>query len=174
MIRLIQLAGLISLFLSVLTGCATNIGLPQTRSEFVKMYKPGGLFRSAEHVTVNRPVKAVVADTTEYANKCLKVRITNRPNYQYKEVGGTTTYIPKIGAGQNGMTTLSVQEKYNDRDESGVPPGGMFSLVAEIRAAGSNKTQVDIYHAGRGKIADFLKLWIEGNKDRCPSLERGW
>lgn len=173
MIRFIQMAGLISLFLSVLTGCATNIGLPQTRNEFVSMYKSGGLFRNAEHVTVNRPVKAVVADVTEYANKCLKVRVTTRPSYQYKEAGGSTTYIPKIGAGQNGMTALSVQEKYDDREQSGMPPGGMFTLVAEIRAAG-NKTQVDIYHAARGKIADPLKQWIEGDKDRCPSFERGW
>jgi len=164
------MAGLISGFLSIFAGCASNIGMPQTREEFVTAYKSGGLFRSAEHVAVNRPAKAVVADVTEYAKKCLNVRVTRGPSYQYKEAGGSTTYHTKIEATPNGATALSVQEKYNDRDQSGAPPGGIFTLVAEIRAAGSNKTQVNIYHASRGKIADPLKQWIEGDKRLCPSL----
>jgi hypothetical protein len=167
-------ACLMAAFLPLFAGCATNIGVPQTRDEFVTMYKPGGLFRNVEHVTVNRPGKAVVADVKEYAKKCLTVRVTSGPNYRLKEVGGSTTYHPKIETARKDVTTLSVQEEYNDRAQSGVPKGGIFTLVAEIGSAGKNKTRVDIYHAGRGKIADPLKEWIDGDKHSCPSLERGW
>ena len=67
-----------------------------------------------------------------------------------------------------------MQEEYNDRAMSGAPPGGLFTLVAEISSAGKGKTQLDIYHAGKGKIADKLKDWAEGDKQYCPNLRRGW
>lgn len=169
-----QIAGLTSFLTLILVGCATNIGVPQTREEFVSAYKSGGMFRNAEHVTVNRAAKLVIADASEYANKCLKVRVAYGPSYKYKQAGGSTTYAPRIETTRSGATALSVQEQYNDRAQSGAPPGGIYTLVAEFRAAGNNKTQVDIYHASRGKIADPLKQWIQGDKRSCPSLERGW
>ncbi len=168
MIRLLRLIGLISIVLPVLTGCV--IGAINTREEFVAAMKSGGPFKNVEQTTVNRPFKTVVADVTEYSNKCLNVRVTRRPSYQYKEAGGSTTYLPKIETTRNGVTALSVQEKYNDRDQSGAPPGGFFTLVAEMQAVGNNKTQVDIYHNSRGKIADPLKQWIAGDKRLCPSF----
>lgn len=155
-------------------GCATNIGMPQTRDEFVTLYKPGGMFRNAEHVTVSRPFKSVVADVTEYANKCLNVRETHGPSYRYKEAGGSTTYRPRMETIKGGAISLSLQEKYNDRDDSGAPPGGIYTLVAEMRAISGSKTQLDIYHAARGKVADTLKQWAEGDSRTCPSFERGW
>lgn len=166
--------GFVILTAIVCAGCAANIGLPQTRDEFVAMYKPGGMFRNAEHVTVSRPFKSVVADVTEYAKKCLNVRETHAPSYQYKEAGGSTTYRPKIESIKGGGVSLSLQEKYNDRVDSGAPPGGIFILVAEMRAIGGSKTQLDIYHASRGKAADSLKQWAEGDSRICPSFERGW
>ncbi|MBI1921318.1 MAG: hypothetical protein HYS23_09600 [Geobacter sp.] len=174
MFRLIRNAGLILISLQVFTGCATYIGVPQTRDEFVTMCKPGGLFRSAEHVTVKRPVKAVVADVKEYAKKCLDVTVTNPPNYMLKETGGTTTYRPKIEATRDGTTALSLQEDYHVKFKSGEPPGGLFTLVAELSTAGKNSTQVDIYHTSRDKVADSLKQWIDGDKGSCPSFKRGW
>jgi len=168
MIRTLRLAGSMLILFPVLTACV--IGAINTREEFVAAMKTGGPFKNVEQVTVNRPMKAVVADVSEYANKCLKVRTTRAASYQYKEVGGTTTYLPKIETTRTGATALSVQEKYNDRDQSGAPPGGFFSLVAEIRSAGTNKTQVDIYHNSRSKIADPLKQWIAGDKRLCPAF----
>ena len=168
MIRLLRLVGLMSIFLPVFTGCV--VGAINTRDEFVAAMKSGGPFKNAQQIIVNRPVKTVVADVTEYANKCLNVRATRGPSYQYKEAGGSTTYHPKIDATRGGVTALSVQEQYNDRAQGGAPPGGFFTLVAEIRAAGNNKTQVDIYHNSRSKIADPLKQWIAGDKRLCPSF----
>ncbi len=169
--HLARAGALAPLFLLVLGGCAANIGAPQNRDAFVEMVKPGGLFRSAEHVTVNRPYKAVVADVKEFSGKCLDVRVTRPPNYRYKEVGGSTTYHPKVETPRKGTTTLSVQEEYgNPRANSGAPPGGIFVLVAEIRADGGNRTQVDIYHLSRGEIAGQLKRWAEGGKGQCPSF----
>ena len=171
MIHLLQRISLMSIFLLVLAGCV--VGAINTREEFVAAMKTGGPFKNAEQITVNRASRTVVADVTEYANKCLNVRATSGPSYKYKEAGGSTTYLPKIETTRDGMTALSVQEKYNDRDQSGAPLGGFFSLVAEIRAAGNNKTVADIYHNSRRKIADPLKQWIAGDKRFCPSLERG-
>ena len=170
--HLIRKAFLLSLFLPLFAGCA--IGVPQTRDEFVTMYKPGGIFRNAEHYTINRPAKAVVADVKEFSRKCLTIRVVDSPNYSLKEAGGSTTYRPKIETIHKSTTSLAVQEEYNDRAMSGAPPGGLFTLVAEISSAGKGKTQLDIYHAGKGKIADKLKDWAEGDKQYCPNLRRGW
>lgn len=160
------------LCLAMLTGCAANIGAPQTRAEFVKMVKPGGLFRSSEQKIVNRPFKTVVNDLREYADKCLDVRTTRAPNYAMKEAGGSTRYNPKFQMiGQN-KAALSLQELYNDpksHANSGAPPGGIFVMVAEMQPRG-NQTQLDIYHLSRGRVADFLKDWAEGDKSRCPRL----
>jgi len=46
----------------------------------------------------------------------------------------------------------------------------MFTMVAEIRAAGKNQTQVNIYHLSRAFMADPLKRWIESGKRECPAL----
>jgi predicted secreted protein len=156
----------------VLAGCATqHIGMPQSRDEFTSGIKAGGLFRNTDQITVSRPVKNVVADVTEYADKCLNVRTTRAPDYRIKEAGGSTTYRPKIQTAQNGVTTLSVQEEYNNRQHPGVPLGGMFTLTAEIQAAANGKTQVNLYYImGKGSVADSLKRWADGDKQRCPSL----
>ena len=170
MIRFLRLVVLMSIFLPVLTSCV--IGAINTRDEFVAAMKSGGPFKNVEQTIVNRPVKTVVADMTEYANKCLNVRATSGLSYRYKSAGGSTTYLARIETMQSGAAALSVQEKYNDRDQPGAPPGGFFVLVAEIRATGNNKTQADIYHNSRSNIANPLKKWIAGDRHLCPSLER--
>ncbi|MHB8123186.1 MAG: hypothetical protein ACYDG4_13635 [Desulfuromonadaceae bacterium] len=156
----------------IFAGCA--IGVPQNRQEFVTMYKDARVFGKAEHFTINRPSKAVFTDIKEFSRKCLNVRVVNPPNYSLREAGGSTTFrtkVEKIGAN---VTTLSLQEEYNDKPMPGAPQEGLFTLVAEIRPAGKGKTELDIYHARRGKIADPLKQWAEGDKCPCPSLNRGW
>lgn len=160
------------LLLTTLTGCA--IGVPQNRGEFVDMYKDAHVFGKAEHATINRPAKAVAADIKEFSQKCLNIRVVNPPNFSLHEAGGSTTFRPKIEKVGDDRTALSLQEEYNDRPMSGAPQDGLYTLVAEIRAAGKNKTEIDIYHARRGKIADPLKQWAEGDRCPCPSLNRGW
>lgn len=153
-------------------GCA--IGVPQNRDEFVAMYKDAHVFGSAEHVTVNRPAKAVVRDVQEFSRKCLSVRVVDPPNYFLQESGGSTTFRPKVEPVGNGMTALSLQEEYNDKPMPGAPQDGLYTLVAEIRPMGKHRTELDIYHARRGKIADPLKQWADGDRCACPSLNRGW
>lgn len=173
MIRPVRVVSFMLILLAVLSGCATGTGRPQTRGDFVSAMKSGRLFTNVEKVVANRPVKAVVADVTDYAKRCLNVRATSGPSYQYKSAGGSTTYHPKIESIRNGAVALSVQEEYNDRPQSGAPPGGIFVVVAEIHGAGNNKTRVDIYYlSSRGKIVDPLKQWINGDKRQCPSLKR--
>src|SRR4051812_41962723 len=114
---------LLCLFLPVFAGCA--IGVPQTREEFVTTYKSGGIFCNAEHIAVNRPVKAVIADVKEFSKKCLNVRVTDPPNYALRESGGSTTYRAKVETVGTNTTTLSVQEEYNDRAMRGAPQDGL-------------------------------------------------
>lgn len=158
--------------LPLLAGCA--IGVPQNRQEFVTMYKDATVFGKAEHVVIRRPAKAVAADLKAYAQKCLNIRVVDPPNYALKEAGGSTTFRPKVETVSKDMTALSLQEEYDDKHMPGTPRDGLFTLVAEIRPAGKSKTELDIYHARRGKIADPLKQWAEGDKCACPSLNRGW
>ena len=172
MIRLMQKLSITSIVFTALAGCATNIGAPQTSAEFVSGMKAGGMFRNAEVFAVNRPVRTVVADMTEYANKCISVRTSHGPSYTAKQAATSTTYLPKIATSTNGVTTFSVQEQYNEQPQSGAPQGGMFTFVAEIRSAGNNKTQLDVYYlTSRGNIAKWLKRWSEGDKQTCPSLD---
>jgi len=159
---------------TAVSGCASmNVGQPQTKDEFVSAMKEGGVFRNTENLSISRPFKSVVADVGEYAEKCLQVRSVAGPSYQYKSAGGSTTYRPKLEQQKGSGATLTVQEQYNDREQGGMPKGGLFVLVAEIRAAHGSQTDVNVYYvSGRGKIVDHLKEWATGDKRFCPSLER--
>lgn len=166
----LQRALLIGVALAGLAGCASyNIGLPQSREEFVKVYKDGGLFRNAEHYTINRPKSAVVADMNQFATKCLNVKVTTTIRQGYTTDRGTTTYHPRMVEAKGGITSLTVQETYRDKPEVGHPPGGLFSLVADMSARGG-QTQLDIYHAMRTPIAKSVKDWADGNKASCPKF----
>jgi hypothetical protein len=153
--------------MTALTGCLSST-LPQTRDEFVQIYKQGGAFRDTQRYTVNRPVDSVAADISKYAERCLNTSVVNRQIRN--EARSATTYRPKMGTTRGGVKTLSVQKSFNGRNVAGAPPGGMFSLVAEFRPAG-RKTKIDVYHAGEGSIAEWLKKWAEGDTTRCPSLQ---
>ncbi len=169
MIRLTIVAALMQILL--LAGCVTHIGAPQTRKEFVEKVKPGGIGRKAEHMTVNRPFKAVLNDIKGYADKCLDVRVSRSGSYNVKEVGGTTTYHPKIVTTGNQSASLSVQEEYgNKRANSGAPAGGLYVVVTELRADGDNKTQVDIYHLLKGELVKPMKEWLLSDKQPCPKF----
>lgn len=154
---------------SGLLGCVTNVGLPQTREEFVETYKDGGLFRNAEHYSINRPKAKVVADLRQFADKCLNIKVTTTIRQGYMTDRSTTTYHPKIVEAKNGVTSLTVQETYRDKPEQGHPPGGMYALVADVSGSGS-QSKLDVYHAGRTPIAKSVKDWAEGNKASCPKF----
>lgn len=158
----------IAILTLTLAGCASPyIGQPQTREKFVADMRDGGMFRNSEHFTVNRPLKTVVAETREYASKCLDVRVTRKLP---REAVSSTTYRPQVTPVPDGATSLVVQEMYGDKEAGGMPPGGLFVFVAEMRAQG-NTTAVDAYYVtGRGKILDALKQWTEGRKGGCPAF----
>ena len=131
--------------------------------------KEGGLFRNSEQIAVKRPLKAVVADVREYASKCLEVEVSRRLK---REAASSTSYRPKMTPEANGVVWLSVQELYNGKPSTGAPPGGLYSFAAELRAEGKNATRVDAYYlTGRGRMASWLKPWLEGKKDRCPAFD---
>ena len=163
------------LILTVVAGCTTASHYPHTRGEFVSTYGEGGLFNSAEHFTVDRETKSVIADVKNYAKKCLDIRVNLKRAGRYKteKYGAPSTAPPvtfntKVETARDGSTYLSVQEF--GLNIKGEPPGGLFTLVAEIRAAGKNKTKVDLYHIARPFIANPLKQWVRGDEYACPAL----
>ncbi len=169
MFRLAIPAAMISLFF--LAGCVSQIAAPQTRDEFVEMVKPGGITRKVEHLTIERPFKAVLNDVKGYADKCLDVRVYHRGSYEYKETAGSTTYHPKVAMTGSKSAALSVQEEYSSKHaNSGAPPGGVFVMVTEIRSAGEGKTQVDIYHILKGELVKPMKEWITSSSRPCPKF----
>lgn len=170
--RFISMAFTLSIALVGLSGCATHIGAPQTREDFVSTMRAGGLFKNAETTIIRRPVNAVLADVKDFANQCLNVSVTRPANYAIKEVGGKTTYRTAVHSGQDGVSVLAMQEDYNVKFERGAPPGGIFTFAAEVRAAAGGHTQVDVYYiTTKGSIAEALKKWASGDKQGCPSLK---
>jgi hypothetical protein len=168
----------ILLCLLPLAGCAglTEVKFPQSADEFLSTYNWGGLFQNKENLAVNRPVGVVVADTREFAKNCMDIKVNKKraARYAMDKYGSGTRgdaipYNAKVGPLQNGATGLSIQEVY-DQPQKGTPPGGMFTLVAEIRGVNKTKTEVNIYHLKRPFLADPLKKWVEGDKRDCPAL----
>ncbi len=157
--------------LTASAGCVSQIGAPQTRTEFVEMVKPGGITRKVEHITVNRPFKAVLKDMKGYSDQCLDVHVYHPGSYAHREVAGTTTYHPKVVMTGTKSAALSVQEEYSSKHaNSGAPPGGVFVMVTEFRDTGDNKTEVDIYHLLKGELVKPMKEWIASDKRPCPTF----
>lgn len=156
----------------LLTSCGYHIGAAQTRDEFKVQTKGGGVLTREEHTTVSRPIKAVVADVKGYADKCLNVSVTTGPNYAYKEVGGTMHYHSKIDTDKEGVVTLSLQsEQGRESARHGAPPGGLFMLVAEMRAADASTTRIALnYVITANSAVEHLKQWSNGDKSRCPKF----
>ena len=164
-----------TLIVSSLAGCATGASFPRTREQFVTMYGSGGLFHNAEHFTVNRQANAVIADARNYASRCLDIKknVKRASRYKLNQYGPANnsepvTYNTKIEKTRSGATALSVQELgIHTKDD---PPGGKFTLVAEIQAMSSNKTRISLYHLSRAPIANPLRQWMQGGEHVCPAL----
>lgn len=157
-----------------LSSCGYHIGAAQSRDEFVAQMKDGSFkaLKNVETTTISRPFKVVVSDIQEYSAKCLNVSITTGPNLAFREVGGTMHYHSKIETNKEGITALVFQaEQGRESARHGAPPGGLYQLVAEIQENKPNATGINIYHvAGVGSVAEHLKLWAGGEKNRCPKL----
>ena len=171
MLSISQLTTLTPIILLV-ASCGYHIAAAQTREEFKVQTKGGGLVSREEQTTVNRPLKTVVADVQAYADKCLNVRVTTGPNYALKEVGGTMLYHPKIDTNKEGVVTLSLQSESTRKSAMhGAPPDGIFMLVAEFRAAGTNATRIDLnYYITANSAVEHLKQWANGDQSRCPKF----
>jgi hypothetical protein len=169
----------IAMMLPVLAGCAAMnepTRYPQNTDEFLKTYNWGGIFQNVERMTVDRPSGAIVGDLKEFAKQCLDIGVNKKragryalDKYGTKPSSEPVTYNTKLGPIKNGATALSVQESGEVKDP-GLPPGGRYTLVAEVRSAGKSKTEVNIYHLAKPFLATPLKGWVEGNKRDCPAL----
>lgn len=169
-----------ALILPLLAGCAatgdTPIRYPQNADEFLSAYNWGGWFQNVDRTTVDRPFVAVVADMRQYGKQCLDIRVNKKRAARYaldkygtKPSSEPVTYNTRVGLLKNGATALSVQE-WNGVDQKGAPPGGPYTLVAEVRAAGKTKTELNIYHLAKPFLSDPLKRWVANDRRDCPGL----
>jgi hypothetical protein len=163
-----------------LAGCAatsnTTARWPQTTDQFISSYNWGGIFQNVERMTVDRPSGAVVASLKQYAKECLDIKVNKKraaryatSKYERPNTAPPVTYTTKVGQIKNGATALSVQEWGEIPNEKGQPPGGRYTMAAEVRAVGK-KTEVNIYHLAKPFLANPLKGWIAGDKRDCPAL----
>jgi hypothetical protein len=166
---------------TLVAGCAatgsTPARYPRNADEFISSYNWGGWFQNVERMTVERPSPTVVASLREYAKQCLDIKVNKKRAARYaldkygnKPGSEPVTYNSRIAPIKNGAMALSVQESGAMKDESDLPPGGMFTMVAEVRSSGKNKTDVSIYHLAKPFLANPLKGWIAGDQRDCPAL----
>jgi hypothetical protein len=168
-----------ALVIPVLAGCAateTAVQYPQNADEFLAAYNWGGWFQNVERVSVERPLGAVVADMRQYAKQCLDIKVNRKRAARYaldkygnKPSSEPVTYNTRVGLIKNGATALSVQE-WNGVEQKGAPPGGPYTLVAELRAAGKARTELSVYHLAKPFLADPLKRWAANDTRDCPAL----
>lgn len=166
-----RLAALMSTIFLV-SACGYHIGAAQTREGFIEQTKGGGVLSRDEKFLVNRPIKSVVADLREYADKCLNKSVTTGPNYMIKEVGGTMHYHAKLDTPKPDYAIFSFQaEQGRVSARHGAPPGGIFHLVAQMHMADANSTRITLNHyIAVNSVAEQFKRWVNGDKGQCPKL----
>ena len=61
------------------------------------------------------------------------------------------------------------------KDNSKMPEGGYYVLLADIEAISSNETRLTIYKTLRGydNVNESIVAWAQGKNDECPRFPRG-
>lgn len=157
------------------TGCSMK--MPMNPAEFKKMV-PESMFGKKDKYTVNRSLKKIARTFKKKTNKCFRktVESTGCTNNGYGSTCHTriTSYNPKIKRSKNKLElTIQTIIESNSLNLGGTPPpGGMYTLVADITPVSKNKSQVEVYYgwAGSDMFVKTIKRWTNGKTRGCPDL----
>ena len=90
--------------------------------------------------------------------------------------GGWFQNVDRITVDRQKRAGRYAPDKYGTKPSSepvtykGAPPGGPYTLVAEPRAAGKAKTELNVYHLAKPFLSDPLKRWVANDSRDCPGL----
>lgn len=169
----------IALFLPFLvSSCATG-PYAQNPHEFINYFETSNnLFvnslKKKESFSVSRSQTAVAADITKLASSCINGVVVSHTIQQgnYRE-SGKVRHTAKVSATTDMRKLFSLQMEDTSANRNGVPDGGTYVMVADIRPAGQNITDLTIYYipgAVYSNIAEKIKSWAAGDKKECPKL----
>ena len=147
------------------------IDVPQSRQEFVAAIE-GGRGAAAETLRTDLPLDRVYAVLEERASACLDVEVTRTANVGYVE-RSSTRYNPTLRRVGADRAEFTLQVEHHPRAVGHTPPpGGLFMMVADLRAIDATHTEVVLYRPKMGvkKITASLMRWFAGDPAACPQL----
>jgi hypothetical protein len=150
----------------LVTACATG-PTPQNGDEFIAYYA-NNPFLKKDKVMINKPYAAVMASITPMVKKC------------YNEKWASIAGIAPVVRVENGVINTGkivtkskthLQVTIQQRDvtvhyASDTPPDGAYIFVANVKAAGSGSTSLEIY-SSLSKYRDRLVEAANGKTPRC-------
>jgi hypothetical protein len=122
---------------------------------------------------VKRPLSEVGRTFQKKASECLNFKLTST---QTPTVGfGSSTRVYAIAkptvlvSGSKAELHFQVKSVGNMAPE---PPDGNYIVVADARAAGKDRTRVEIYRGGGAVVAEAIRAWANGDERGCPDPMR--
>ena len=152
-------------------GCATNPP-PQSVEELREEVRSGPTMIQVDEYEVERPFIPAYNAVQINAERCFEVTLTKLPgddpgirmeSIRYRSESLMTSET-------TGETFLQLDNKNNTK----MPYGGYYVLLADIEEISSNKTKVTIYNALRGydSFNETIVKWAQGKSDECPRFPK--
>jgi hypothetical protein len=152
---------------------AAAIEVPQSRKEFVQAVSEGRGATKMETLTSENGIDHLYALLEKKSSACLDKVVRRSAYVGYHEVS-TSDYNPSLKRVGGSKAEFSLQVVHRPRGVGHTPPpGGLYIMAADLKAAGKNRTQVVLYEPTIGfkNIAKTLRLWLEGEDADCPKLK---
>lgn len=90
----------------------------------------------------------------------------------YVEVS-SSDYNPTLRMAGSGRAEFTLQVVHRPRGVGHTPPpGGLYTMAADIRSLGAGRTEVVLYRPTMGfkKTTNTFKQWAAGENAACPKL----
>jgi len=152
-----------------LAGCGSNPMTPEEYRDAIRKHSLG----KVETFEVKRSLSEVARTFQKKAPECLNFKLTST---QTPTIGfGSSTRVYAIAkptvlvSGNKAELHFQVKSIGNMAPE---PPDGNYIVVADARAAGKDRTRVEIYRGGGAVVAEAIRAWANGDERGCPDPMR--
>jgi hypothetical protein len=167
-------AALIGLAALLLTAApAGAIDVPQTREDFVRAVAAGARGVKMETFVVERGLDEVYRTLEARVSPCLDVEVRRTANVGYWE-HSSSDYNPSLRRVGAGRAEFTLQVVHRPRGVGATPPpGGLYVMAADLKSAGSSRTEVVLYRPSMGfkDITKSFLRWAQGTATDCPKLK---